>query len=76
MDFAARQAIGSQHISYNSFLFFSPKNEKMVKLPDFAARHGTVAGRAADETVSISNDAERRKASPPSAKYNISVHRQ
>jgi hypothetical protein len=65
----------SQHISYNLFLFSGPENEKMVELPVFAARHGAMAGKAADETASISNHGERHTAAPCcSVKYNISIH--
>jgi hypothetical protein len=47
-----------------------------VELPVLTARQAAVAGKAADETDSISNDAESCKTFYRSVKYNISTHRQ
>jgi hypothetical protein len=51
-----------------------PRNEKMVELPVVTARQAAVAGKAADETDWISNDAESAKAICRSVKYNFSIH--
>jgi hypothetical protein len=47
----------------------------MVKLPVLTARQAAVAGKAADETDSISHEVEGRKAPCRSVNHNISIRR-